>query len=72
MAGPTPRRHKSRVSDYQPVEKTFPADPVTPASNEDKRKWKGFCEIESEPVRRPHLHAITMPELMDLPRHSSM
>lgn len=28
----------------------FPQDPSTPATVNDKTNWKGFCEIESEPV----------------------
>ena len=32
-------------------EKTFHQAPPAPATSEDRRLWKGFCEIESEPVR---------------------
>ena len=32
-------------------EKTFIRAPPAPATSEDRRLWKGFCEIESEPVR---------------------
>lgn len=39
--------------------KIFPEEPLAPATNRDKQNWKGFCEIESEPVsawqRNPHL-----------------
>lgn len=31
-------------------EKIFTSEPSAPANAEDKRLWKGFCEIESEPV----------------------
>ena len=31
-------------------EKIFTREPSAPANAEDKRLWKGFCEIESEPV----------------------
>ena len=30
--------------------KTFPQEPSAPATDKDKVRWKGFCEIESEPV----------------------
>ncbi|KAL8785934.1 MAG: hypothetical protein Q9213_003083 [Squamulea squamosa] len=30
--------------------KAFPQDPSVPATNEDRSRWKGFCEIESEPA----------------------
>ena len=30
--------------------KIFPSDPSIPATAKDKRSWKGFCEVESEPV----------------------
>lgn len=33
--------------------KLFPRDPSAPATAEDKLLWKGFCEIESEPVGIP-------------------
>ncbi|KAL9123216.1 MAG: hypothetical protein Q9187_000233 [Circinaria calcarea] len=34
-----------------PLPRLFPNDPSTAATDEDKRRWNGFCEIESEPVR---------------------
>ena len=33
-----------------PQERAYPSDPLSAATLEDKMKWKGFCEIESEPV----------------------
>lgn len=30
--------------------KIFPQKPSAPATEEDKVHWRGFCEIESEPV----------------------
>lgn len=30
--------------------KVFPNDPLLPATAKDRHEWKGFCEIESEPV----------------------
>ena len=30
--------------------KVFPQDASFPATSRDKQNWKGFCEIESEPV----------------------
>lgn len=36
-----------------PNPKTFPQEPSAPATDEDKVHWKGFCEIESEPVCTP-------------------
>ena len=30
--------------------KAYPNPPSAQASEEDKQKWQGFCEIESEPV----------------------
>lgn len=41
----------SEVSNNHTSVKTFPRDPLSSAIREDKRNWKGFCEIESEPVR---------------------
>ena len=32
-------------------DKVFLRAPPAPATFEDRRLWKGFCEIESEPVR---------------------
>ena len=29
----------------------FAEDPSVPATAEDRVRWKGFCEIESDPVR---------------------
>jgi len=33
-------------------EKVFAQEPSAAATAEDKHLWKGFCEIESEPVCR--------------------
>lgn len=33
-----------------PAQKFFIEGPSAPATKEDKCRWKGFCEIESEPV----------------------
>lgn len=41
----------SEVSNDQTQAKVFPGDPVRSATFQDNRCWKGFCEIESEPVR---------------------
>ena len=30
----------------------FPGDPAEEATDEDRKKWNGWCEIESEPVSR--------------------
>ena len=35
--------------DAQPS-KLYHGSPADPATEEDKRQWQGFCEIESEPV----------------------
>lgn len=32
-------------------ERVFPQEPLAPATEKDKARWKGFCEIESDPVR---------------------
>ena len=40
----------SRSSNMAVGERVFPQHPSTPATDEDKIRWKGFCEIESEPV----------------------
>ncbi|OCL05325.1 cysteine proteinase [Glonium stellatum] len=32
------------------MQKAYPNPPSAQASEEDKRKWQGFCEIESEPA----------------------
>lgn len=57
MAGRATTRRvgsSSTISNATFGEKTFPQDPSAPATLEDKRNWKGFCEIESEPVRFHH------------------
>ena len=54
MSGRATRRcvgSSSTISNIAFIEKKFPQDPSAPATVEDKRNWKGFCEIESEPVR---------------------
>ncbi|KAI9788708.1 MAG: hypothetical protein M1835_002140 [Candelina submexicana] len=33
-----------------PPERLFPNSPTEPASEDDRKNWKGFCEIESEPA----------------------
>ena len=33
-------------------EETSPTGHLLPAGPEEKKKWQGFCEIESEPVSR--------------------
>ncbi len=54
MSNPTKRRRLIKASDASNIERTvkvFPKDPLSPAGHDDKRNWKGFCELESEPVR---------------------
>ena len=61
MGGRASRRRvgsASTVSNTTFSEKVFPQDPSAPATMEDKRNWKGFCEIESEPVRFHHIYSI--------------
>ena len=41
----------SSTSNHTFRHRTFPNHSSAPATMEDKRSWKGFCEIESEPVR---------------------
>ena len=47
-------RKKSKVPanspDAVPEFKSFLSNSSAPVTTEDKSKWKGFCEIESEPV----------------------
>lgn len=31
-------------------DKAYPNDPLSPATKQDQLTWKGYCEIESEPV----------------------
>ncbi len=40
---------------------------LIPATDEDKRQWQGFCEIENEPVCVSH--EITPPSLRQLVIH---
>ncbi|CAD6577040.1 MAG: hypothetical protein ASARMPRED_008107 [Alectoria sarmentosa] len=52
MTGRATRRRvgsSSTISNVTFSEKAFPRDSSAPATVEDKRNWKGFCEIESEP-----------------------
>ena len=54
MAGRATRRgvdSSSSTSNHSFRHRTFPNHSSAPATMEDKRSWKGFCEIESEPVR---------------------
>lgn len=37
-------------SSKKPVLNVFPHDPSEPATAEDRFRWKGFCEIESDPA----------------------
>lgn len=50
MAGPVLGRRTAASSGYGPFESSNPENSIAPASDEDRRNWKGFCEIESEPV----------------------
>ena len=52
-----PRRHvaKRLSSDLSlAAPKTFPSSPLVAATATDRKAWKGFCEIESEPVCYVH------------------
>ncbi len=40
----------SALSAASEEHRVFPQDPSIPATTRDKQNWKGFCEIESEPV----------------------
>ncbi|KAL8883404.1 MAG: hypothetical protein Q9192_007185 [Flavoplaca navasiana] len=33
-----------------PISRVYAQDPSAPATNEERSRWKGFCEIESEPA----------------------
>ena len=44
------RKRLSKDAD-ESTTKTFPNHPLAAASANDRKEWKGFCEIESEPVR---------------------
>ena len=46
-----PEEHQDSTNSHTSA-KAFPANPSAPASNKDKTRWQGFCEIESEPVSR--------------------
>jgi hypothetical protein len=35
------------------IDEIFKAPLLTPATEEEKTAWKGWCELESEPVRLP-------------------
>ncbi|KAI4142180.1 MAG: hypothetical protein L6R39_005058 [Caloplaca ligustica] len=37
-------------SSKEAVQNVFPEDPSAPATAEDRLRWKGFCEIESDPA----------------------
>lgn len=48
-----PKRHIAKRPSSDPnlsAPKTFPNDPLLAATPTDRKAWKGFCEIESEPV----------------------
>ena len=48
-----PKRHiAKRVASDPSLDgpKTFPNNPLVAATATDRTAWKGFCEIESEPV----------------------
>ena len=48
-----PKRHISKRLSSDPslfAPKTFPNNPLVAATVTDRKAWKGFCEIESEPV----------------------
>ncbi|KAL2039579.1 hypothetical protein N7G274_007851 [Stereocaulon virgatum] len=44
------RKRAGNKSNDIPYQKVFTSEPSAPANAEDKRLWKGFCEIESEPA----------------------
>ena len=43
------RKRLSKTADDLTT-KVFPNDPLAAVSAKDRKEWKGFCEIESEPV----------------------
>ncbi|KAL8928409.1 MAG: hypothetical protein Q9172_000895 [Xanthocarpia lactea] len=51
-ARPKRRRvtESNRASSEKSTPNVFPQDPSAPATSEDRSRWKGFCEIESEPA----------------------
>ena len=61
MTGKGKRRRADTVvgsSDMFPPQsnRVYPNDPLAPATKQDKLTWKGYCEIESEPVSIPLSH----------------
>lgn len=46
------RSKRRRLADVLniPVPLGIPQNYPAPATTDDKRNWKGFCEVESEPV----------------------
>lgn len=53
MAEAAKKRRLNKVCSASPPStknKIFSEEPLAPATTGDKQNWKGFCEIESEPV----------------------
>lgn len=58
------RGEESDESDILPEPKVFPQFPSAPATVQDKIRWKGFCEIESEPVRFYSFHICAQSDML--------
>ena len=56
MTPRTSKRIRSAVdySEHSPDPEHFLNAAAAPATDDDRRKWQGWVEIESEPVRRVH------------------
>ena len=64
--GPKRRRlaKSGDASSEGPSSRAYSQDPSAPATNEERSRWKGFCEIESEPVSPAEIPNITQPDLL--------
>jgi len=54
MARKSKRRRLNRSTEKGPrkeLNDIFKGPPLAPATEEEKRAWRGWCELESEPVR---------------------
>ncbi len=47
-----------------PKEAHFPSPPDAPATEADRRRWKGWCDIESDPVRSSALDSLQRQQLI--------
>lgn len=66
------KRKRTSASNGKMMIEANPEPPYPAATDEEKRAWQGFCEIESDPVSEPLKDLASVPNRLNYCRRSLM